>query len=170
MSTPESGLAAQRRLLLLLASVEKSQTRRDILCNEIRFSGDDVILRGGEADTHRVLPLDSNYSRVHAALQSMWTAPLDSRSELSERYPSELDLAGCWAELHYDLGRTSYLDEIDPSIRYHEIGLMDGSVQISVSGASHRQGVIVNVVLDRGEAPIHVADEIGERLSHGPTP
>ncbi|MCW3494484.1 hypothetical protein [Microbacterium sp. SSM24] len=168
MNTPAPALGAQRRFLVRLSGIEKSQRRRDIICTAIEFSGEEVVLFGGASGARRTLALGSSDALMQEALQTMWNMPLDPPDGLADRYPSQLDLAGCWAELHYDLGRTNYLDEIDSSIRYDEIRLVDGSGVVSASSVARKKSGVVRVVLDRGEAPIHVADELSAMLDRAP--
>lgn len=157
-------MAQQRRFLVRLSELEKSQVPIRVLCSRIEFTRDAVSLQSKPSGEGIALALGSDHGAIHDALERLLTVRLAPRSALAEEYPVELDLAGCWAELHWDLGRTSYLDELDATLRYESIRLMEGSALVSVTGASMSGVVAVEVPLDAGSAPLHVADEIGEAL------
>lgn len=158
-------ISLQRRFLLLLAEIEKSQPEQSVICVDLEFSQDHVLVRVNTRNDEQVLPLVSDSEKIRASLEGLLERPVEPRNERADEYPRFLDLAQCWAELHYDLGRTSYLDELDSSIRYEYIRLVDGRALIAVSAATVTGLVVVTVPLDQEVAPLHVADEIADALS-----
>lgn len=164
MGVHKPTMAAQRGFLIRLSEVEKSQPDSRLICSRIQFEGDRAILTGASAGQQQPVALDSPLDSIHEALESMSPVPLAVRNELAARYPERLDLADWWAELHYDIGRTSYLDDLDRSALYDEITLVDDGAEVTVRSVAKAARVTVKLLFEVGVGPVHVADEISHAL------
>ncbi len=171
-------LASQRLFLLHLSVVEKSQPPDVLVCTAVRFRSDDdatplppsvTVIPPEEHGEPRRVHLSATAEEIHAALNSHRTPPLkpiDERAAL-DIYPEDPTLPAVWAELHYDLSRTSYLEDQDPTVRFRSITIVGGDASIEVDYGVPPAQAVTLVPLSTGEFPVHAADEIGESMGWG---
>ncbi len=165
-------LADQRRFLISLSTLEKSQSESTLVCRSVVFeAGGRVRLgpspEGSESDEvpARSFAITATAEQIWMGLSDGWSPPLVRPSPAAlDLYPSRTDLASVWAELHFDLGRTSFLDEFDPSIRYRALAVVRGNALVELRSSASAKTVSVRIPLDTGEFPLHVADELAEAL------
>lgn len=159
-------LADQRRFLISLSAVEKSQPGFVFVCDMIRFESETrVTIALGAEGTAVTFPLTATAEEVWAGLTARGHGSLVSpqRSAL-EGYPSSTSPASVWAELHFDLGRTSYLEDIDDTVRYRSLTIVNDQAVIALTSATHPHPAQARIPLSTGEMPIHAADELAEAL------
>lgn len=158
------GVGRQRIFLLSLAMVEKSQAPGRIVCASLHFGTDaSVTIRTPGVGGDVQVGLDAVPEQISRVLADAFEAPLSlpQRSAL-DIYPPDSDPASVWAELHFDLGRTTFLDELDARIRYESISLHGDEAIIEVSRPGRSARVLIPVA--SGVFPVHVADELAQAL------
>jgi hypothetical protein len=158
-------LSGQRQLLRNLAVLEKSQDEDTLVCDSIVFENEGTAVISLRTASVRV-PLTASSEAIFACSSATWTGkllpPSDHALDAVNLRPS---VAATWAEVHFDLARTSYLDELDSSIRFTSIVLDGGEAALSVSSRQRRGGAVVRVDLRRSRELIHLADEVAEALT-----
>jgi hypothetical protein len=153
-------LRVQNAFLVELARLEKAQLDDRILFSRIDFADASVVLTtsGGRVAT----PLRADAEALSRLLQPV-LGPLDAPPEQGMRiYPRSGTLGSRWAELHYDLGRTDFLIQLDSAAgtSYESLQLGDRTAILTLRRPSG--SLVVKINLD--DYPVHVASEIGEAI------
>lgn len=153
-------IRVQNAFLVELARIEKAQLDDRILCTRIDFTDTSAVLTtsGGRV----AAPLRADAEDLARLLQPT-LGPLDAPSEQGIGvYPSSGTLGSRWAELHYDLGRTDFLVQLDAAAEtsYQSLELGDRTAILTVGRPVGNLVVEINI----DDYPVHAASEIGEAI------
>ncbi|AQX81036.1 hypothetical protein BWO91_14600 [Plantibacter flavus] len=159
-------IRVQNEFLVELARLEQAQLDDRILCTRIDFTDASVVLTtsGGRV----AAPLGADAEALARLLQPL-LGPLDAPSEQGTRnYPSSGTLGSRWAELHYDLGRSDFLIQLDSAAEtsYQSLKLGDRTAVLTLRRPS--ESLVVEMNIDG--YPVHAASEIGEAIDRDGQP